>query len=199
MTTEVTQILKQLADGDKNAADALLPYVYEQLRSVARRRMNAERSDHTLQATALVHEAYARLVGNEELTWDSRGHFFIAAAEAMRRILIEHARSNAREKRGGRQRRRLSLSIADVADLAATEKPEEIIALDDAIRRLQLQRPRVARIVELRFFAGLTVDETAQTLGVSPRTVDLDWAFARAWLYKELTDDAGTAEHCDDE
>ena len=199
MTTEVTQILKQLADGDKNAADALLPHVYEQLRRIARRRMNAERPDHTLQATALVHEAYARLVGNEELTWDSRGHFFIAAAEAMRRILIEHARSNARKKRGGPQRRRLSLSIADVADLAATEKPEEIIALDDALRRLQLQRPRVARIVELLFFAGLTVDETAQTLGVSPRTVDLDWAFARAWLYKELTDDAGTAERCDDE
>jgi len=124
MTTEVTQILKQLADGDENAADALLPHVYEQLRRIAHRRMNAERSDHTLQATALVHEAYARLVGNEELTWDSRGHFFIAAAEAMRRILIEHARSNAREKRGGPQRRRLSLSIADVADLAATEKPE---------------------------------------------------------------------------
>ena len=198
MTTEVTQILKQLAHGDKNAADALLPHVYEQLRSIARRRMNLERPDHTLQATALVHEAYARLVGNEELTWDSRGHFFIAAAEAMRRILIEHARSNARQKRGGPQRQRLSLSIADVADLAATEKPDQIIALDDALRRLQLQRPRVARIVELRFFAGLTVDETARTLGVSPRTVDLDWAFARAWLYKELTDDAGTAEPRDD-
>lgn len=198
MATEVTQILKQLADGDENAADALLPHVYEQLRSIARRRMNAERPDHTLQATALVHEAYARLVGNEELNWDSRGHFFIAAAEAMRRILIEHARSNMRQKRGGPQRRPLSLSIADVADLAATEKSDQIIALDDALRRLQLQRPRVARIVELRFFAGLTVDETAHTLGVSPRTVDLDWAFARAWLYKELTDGAGTTEPRDD-
>lgn len=198
MATEVTQILKQLADGDEKAAAALLPHVYEQLRRIARRRMNAERPDHTLQATALVHEAYARLVGNEELNWDSRGHFFIAAAEAMRRILIEHARSNTRQKRGGPQRRPLSLSIADVADLAATEKSDQIIALDDALRRLQLQRPRVARIVELRFFAGLTVDETAHTLGVSPRTVDLDWAFARAWLYKELTDGAGTTEPRDD-
>jgi RNA polymerase sigma factor (TIGR02999 family) len=184
MTTEVTQILQQLADGDKHAADALLPHVYEQLRHIARRRMNAERPDHTLQATALVHEAYARLVGNEELTWDGRGHFFAAAAEAMRRILIEHARGRERVKRGGPKRVHLPISVVD---LAATENPEEILSVDEAICRLSKQDPRMGEVVRLRFFAGLTEKETAEVLGVTDRTVRRDWTLARAWLQRELT------------
>lgn len=180
-------MLSRAAAGDPEAADDLLPLVYEQLRAIAQRRMASERHGHTLQATALVHEAYARLVGNDELQWDSRGHFFVAAAEAMRRILVEHARAKSRLKRGGPAQHRLALDIADVADLAGEEKSEEIIALDEALRRLSQQRPRVAQIVRLRFFAGLTVDETARALDVSPRTVDLDWAFARAWLYRDLS------------
>ncbi len=146
-------------------------------------------------ATALLDEVfardtYARLVANAELAWDSRGHFFTAAAEAMRRILIEHARARAREKRGGPDQRHLTLDIGEVADLAQEENTEQIIALDEALRRLESQKPRVARVVHLRFYAGLSVDETARSLGVSARTVDLDWAFARAWLYKELVDAA---------
>ena len=133
-----------------------------------------------------------------ELAWDSRGHFFTAAAEAMRRILIEHARARAREKRGGADQRLLTLDIGEVADLAQEEKNEQIIALDEALRRLESQRPRVARVVHLRFYAGLSVDETARTLGVSARTVDLDWAFARAWLYRELADAANQPGRTDE-
>ncbi len=185
---EVTRLLQSADSVGPENAGQLLTLVYDQLRKIAQQRMNEERVGHTLQATALVHEAYARLVANAELTWDSRGHFFTAAAEAMRRILIEHARARARQKRGGPAQRRLTLDIGDVADLAREENSEQIIALDDALRRLESQRPRVAQVVHLRFYAGLSVDETARILGVSARTVDLDWAFARAWLYKELAD-----------
>jgi len=183
-----TGLIVQAGAGDAAAAGALLPLVYEQLRQIARARMRDERAGHTLDATALVHEAYARLVGNRELAWASRGHFFAAAAEAMRRILIEHARARRREKRGG-DRRRLALDIDSVVGLATDEKLEEIVALDEALRRLEEQRPRAARVVQLRFYAGLSVDDTAAALGISPRTVDLDWAFARAWLYRELRRD----------
>jgi RNA polymerase sigma factor (TIGR02999 family) len=182
--TNVTQILKQAAQGDGRAADALLPLVYEQLRAIARQRMRDERPDHTLQATALVHEAYARLVGNEELTWDGRGHFFAAATEAMRRILIEHARSRERVKRGGAKRVHLPISVVD---LATTENPEEILSVDEAICRLSKQDPRMGEVVRLRFFAGLTEKETAEILGVTDRTVRRDWTLARAWLQRELT------------
>ena len=183
---EVTRLLQAAGNPDPANAEQLLTLVYGQLRKIAQQRMSEERAGHTLQATALVHEAYARLVANAELTWDSRGHFFTAAARAMRRILIEHARARAREKRGGPDQRRLTLDIGEVADLAQGEKIEQILALDEALRRLEAQRPRVARVVHLRFYAGLSVDETARTLGVSTRTVNSDWAFARAWLYKEL-------------
>jgi len=198
----VTRILGEISAGRTGAADELLPLVYEQLRAIAQHRMNSERGggrgggDHTLQATALVHEAYLKLVGNADIHWNGRGHFFAAAAEAMRRILVDHARARLRAKRGGPgcgpgggaggERRRLDLSIAEVADLARGENPQEIVALDDAIRRLQIEEQRAADIVRLRFSAGLTVDETAAALGVSPRTVDLDWSFARAWLYRAL-------------
>lgn len=186
---QVTQLVQAAREGDATAASALLPLIYQQLRAIAQQRMVGERKDHTLQATALVHEAYARLVGNGELRWDSRSHFFVAAAEAMRRILIDHARARLAEKRGGRaesQRERLDLAIADVADLAAEKNPEEILALDKAFLRLGDQEPRAAEVVRLRFYAGLSVDETAAALGVSPRTVDLDWSYARAWLFRAL-------------
>ena len=196
---DVTQILSKIESGDQHASNELLPLVYDELRKLATARMADERAGQTLQATALVHEAYARLIANAGLSWDSRGHFFTAAAEAMRRILIEHARARAREKRGGPDRRRLTLDIGEVADLAQEEKTDQIIALDEAVRRLESQRPRVARVVHLRFYAGLSVDETARTLGVSARTVDLDWAFARAWLYKELVDAATTRGKADEQ
>jgi RNA polymerase sigma factor (TIGR02999 family) len=189
--TDMTRILRAAGEGDSDAASALLPLVYEQLRAIARQRMAGERQGgraHTLQATALVHEAYARLVGSpsNEPKWDSKAHFFVAAAEAMRRILIEHARAKLAEKRGGSDRRRLDLAIADVADLAAEHNAEEILALDEAFVRLQEQEPRAAEVVRLRFYAGLSVDEAAAALGVSPRTVELDWSYARAWLFRAL-------------
>lgn len=152
--------------------------------------MRGERRDHTLQATALVHEAYMKLVGpdaaGDGIQWSSRAAFFSAAAEAMRRILLDHARARMTKKRGGPERRRLDFAIGDVADLAGRENPEEILALDAAIARLQQQEPRAAEVVRLRFYAGLSVDETATALGVSPRTVDLDWSFARAWLFRAM-------------
>jgi len=186
----ITQALDRAAAGEPRAAEELLPLVYDQLRRIAQRRMNDERAGHTLQATALVHEAYARLVGNRELAWDGRGHFFVAAAEAMRRILVEHARARARLKKGGPGQRRLTLDFEGLADLAADpEKDLEILALDEALRRLETERPRTAGVIQLRFYAGLSVDETAEALDVSPRTVDSEWAFARAWLFKELRAD----------
>ena len=188
MTAAVTKILKQVADGDAHAADALLPLVYEQLRAIARQRMRAERPDHTLQATALVHEAYARLVGSDEIAWDSRGHFFIAAAEAMRRILVEHGRARARQKRGGpaADRRRVPLSVVD---LAQSENLEEILILDEALCRLSKMSPEMADVVHLRFFAGLSIEETAKALAISTPTVKRRWTWARAWLYREMKDE----------
>jgi len=160
----------------------LFPVVYAELRAAARAHLRHERSDHTLQATALVHEAYMRLLGGAYPVWNDRQHFFRAAAEAMRRILVEHARRRARVKRGGNPVR---VSLGDV-DSATQYDPEEILALDDAIRRLEDQDPTLADVVRLRFFAGLSVEETARMLDVSERTVKREWAFARAWLYEAL-------------
>ncbi|MFI5380373.1 MAG: ECF-type sigma factor [Tepidisphaerales bacterium] len=179
---EVTQILSALKPGNACTTDRLLPLVYEELRKLANQRMAQERGDHTLQATALVHEAYVRLVGDDACGWANRAHFFAAAAEAMRRILIEHARAKDGPRRGGGLRK-LPL---DVVDLATAEDPEEIMALDDAISRLEKQDADAARVVRLRFYAGLSVDETAETLGISPRTVKREWAFARAFLFRHL-------------
>lgn len=187
---DLTQLLGRIADGDADATDELLPLVYDQLRTIASARMAGERRDHTLQATALVHEAYARMMGNGNDAWANRRHFYFAAAEAMRRILIEHARARSRLKRGGPGAKRRSLDFSAVADLAGEDKSEEILALDEALHRLKEQRPRAAEVVTLRFFGGLTVEETADMLAVSARTVDLDWAFARAWLFRALADDA---------
>ena len=183
----LTVLLQRVAQGDQLAANELLPLVYEQLRAMARVRMSRERADHTLQATALVHEAYARMLSPGDGSFENRRHFFFAAAEAMRRILIDHARSRNAKKRGGTDRQRVRLDISAIADLAEDGKTFEIIALDEALRRMETQRPRVAQVVILRFYGGMSVDETAEMLGVSSRTVDLDWAFARAWLYRELS------------
>jgi RNA polymerase sigma factor (TIGR02999 family) len=181
---EVTRILKEAGDGNPRASSALLPLVYEELRKLAAVRMCGEREDHTLQATALVHEAYLRLVGGDDLQWANRAHFFAAAAEAMRRILIEHARARLGPRRGGS----LGKLPIDVVDLASTDDPEQILALDEAISRLEKEDADAARVVRLRFYAGLGIDETAQALGTSASTVKREWSFARAFLFRVLKD-----------
>jgi RNA polymerase sigma factor (TIGR02999 family) len=178
----ITNLLNEASTGDQKAASELLPLVYRELHSAACRRMASERAEHTLQATALVHEAYLRLVGAQQTTWKGKGQFCLAAAEAMRRILIEHARKRGRVKRGGNYKR-VSL---DIEVLAREAQPEEIEALDDAICHLEKKDPRMGEIVRLRFFVGLSVDETAAALGLSDRTVRREWALARAWLSREL-------------
>jgi RNA polymerase sigma factor (TIGR02999 family) len=186
---EVTRILGELRGGRGHATKDLLPLVYQQLRAIAQQNMNDERPSHTLEATALVHEAYLRLVGDQELGWDSRGHFFTAAAEAMRRILIEHARAKHRIKRGGggeAPRQRVPLTGLD---LAREDDLEEILAVDDAFRRLEVEEPAAAHVVRLRFYAGLSVAETAAALGISERSVAREWSFARAWLADALGDE----------
>jgi len=184
---DLTVLLQEAAAGNGDAAERLLPLIYEQLRAIAQQRMSGERSGHTLQATALVHEVYLKLMGNGDAEWASRAHFFHAAAQAMRRILIEHARQRGRLKRGGEFKRQ---SLERV-DLAVEEDPGAILALDAAICRLEEKDERAARIVKLRFFAGLSIEETAEAVGLSPRTVKREWTYARAWLYRELCDGEG--------
>ena len=189
-STDITRILERVTSGEPRAANELLPLVYDQLRAAAQKQMAQERGDHTLQATALVHEAYLRLVGPQDIPWENRAHFYVAAAEAMRRVLIEHARKRGRVKRGGGQRK-IPLSGAELAE---DPNLEEIMSVDAAIRRLEERDGRMARIVRLRFFAGLGVGETAAALGLSDRTVRREWALARAWLHRELTGGAGRDE-----
>jgi RNA polymerase sigma factor (TIGR02999 family) len=180
---EVTRILSAIEQGDPQAAAQLLPLVYAELRQLAAQRMAQENPGQTLQATALVHEAYVRLAGAEPgRQWRSRGHFFAAAAEAMRRILIDNARRKQRQKRGG-DRVRQDL---DVVDLAAPESPEDLVALDEALTKLAAADRAAADVVRLRFFAGLPIPEVAEVLGISPRTADRLWAYARAWLHQEI-------------
>lgn len=191
----ISRELRAAASGDPAAFGRLLPLVYEELRAIAHARMRGERKDHTLQATDLVHEACIRLMRDAGTDWQGRGHFFAAAAEAMRRILIEHARARGRAKRGGdeqgRPPRKLTLTLAGIADLAAEVDPDEIVALDETIQRLEARDARAGQVVRLRFYAGLSIEETAEALGVAPRTVKRDWTFARAWLYRELGDEGG--------
>jgi len=170
----------QIPPDPQNASD-LLPLVYDELRSLARRRMAQEDAGHTLQATALVHEAFMRLGPSGQFA--SRAHFFRAAALAMRNILIEYARSKSRLKRGGPEARRLPINVLD---LAALPDSDEILALDEAISRLEEEMPLAASVVRLRFYAGLTVEETAETLEISPRSVNREWTYARAWLFSVL-------------
>jgi len=182
---DVTEILAGMRGASRQAAmERLLPLVYDELRALARAQLRHERPDHTLQATALVHEAYLRLLGGVQPPWNDRRHFFRAAAEAMRRILIEHARKRGRARRGGK---RVRVELSD-ADLAGEQDLDQLLALDDAFRRLEAQDPEAADVVRLRFFAGLSVEETALATGRSERTVKREWAFARAWLYDALRD-----------
>jgi RNA polymerase sigma factor (TIGR02999 family) len=195
---EVTRILSAIEQGDPSAASQLLPLVYDELRQLAAQKLAQEKPGQTLQATALVHEAYLRLVmpasgsGDrpEEQRWDGRRHFFAAAAEAMRRILVNRARDRGRLKRGG-GRRRLHL---DDSDLSVAEPPDELLILNDALDKLAQEDRDCAELVKLRFFAGLTLDEAARTLGVVRRTADRYWAFARSWLYAALRKSEEAAE-----
>src|SRR3954465_4512713 len=189
--SDVTRILSAIEAGDPHAAGQLLPLVYEELRQLAAQKLASEKPGQTLQATALVHEAYLRLVdGQQAQNWSSRGHFFAAAAEAMRRILINRARDRGRLKRGGGWRR-LHL---DHVDLSLAEPPDEFLLLNDALDKLAEEDPACAELVKLRFFAGLTLDEAAKTLGVVRRTADRYWAFARSWLYAALRKGEEAAE-----
>ena len=185
--SDVTHILSQIESGDPSAAEKLLPLVYEELRKLAAARLAQERPGQTLQATALVHEAYVRLVGSDEgeRSWNSRGHFFGAAAEAMRRILLNRARDKGRLKRGG-QRHRLDL---EHVELAVDMPHEDLLALDESIERLARESCECAKVVKLRFFAGLSIDETATALGISASTAKRHWAYARAWLFDALKPD----------
>jgi RNA polymerase sigma factor (TIGR02999 family) len=181
--SEVTRILSAIEEGNPHAAEELLPLVYNELRLLATQRLAQEKPGQTLQATALVHEAYLRLVDDAKVRrWNSRGHFFAAAAEAMRRILINRARDKGRQKRG-RGRRRLDLQ--DISD-AAHACPDDLLDLNDALERLAAIQPACAELVKLRFFAGLTLEDTAAALGLPRRTADRQWAFARAWLFDAL-------------
>ncbi len=180
---DVTQILKRIDQGDPEATDQLLPLVYDELRRLAAQKMAQEKPDQTLQATALVHEAYVRLIDTDNIPrWDNRGHFFAAAAEAMRRILIERARRKSSLKQGGKLTRR----ALDPDQIGDPERADELLALDEALERLHEVDPAVSQLVHLRYFAGLTVPQAAYALGISPRTADNYWAYAKAWLIEEL-------------
>ena len=186
--SEVTRILAAVEQGDPNAASQLLPLVYDELRKLAAHRLAHQTPGQTLQPTALVHEAYLRLVGDpEDSGWDNRGHFFAAAAEAMRRILVENARRKGRRKRGGDLARR---DLDDALEAAGPELREDLLALDEALTRLASADPQAAQLVQLRYFAGLSIPEAAGALGISPRTADRLWAFARVWLLRELGGDS---------
>jgi RNA polymerase sigma factor (TIGR02999 family) len=179
----VTRILSAIEAGDLHAADQLLPLVYDELRKLAAQKLAQERPGQTLQATALVHEAYLRLVEVEKTQhWNSRGHFFAVAAEAMRRILVENARKKGRGKHGG-GRQRVDL---DAAQIAMEMPADHLLALDEALTRLAERDPETAQLVKLHCFAGLSINQAAQTLGISSRTAYRDWAFAQAWLYREI-------------
>jgi RNA polymerase sigma factor (TIGR02999 family) len=185
---DVTRILSAIEQGDPQAAGQLLPLVYDELRRLAAQKLAGEAPGHTLQATALVHEAYLRLVGPEDNPlWESRGHFFAAAAEAMRRILVESARRRGRQKRGG-GRPRVDLLEAD---LTVDDPPDEMLAVDDALERLEAEDPQAAELVKLRYFAGLSVEEAAQALGMSRATAYRHWSYARAWVRCEVLGDSG--------
>ena len=185
---DVTQVLQAIEQGDPHAAEQLLPLVYDELRKLAAQKLAQEKPGQTLQATALVHEAYLRLVASRDASasgdqhWNSRAHFFAAAAQAMRRILIENARHKSRLKHGG-DRQRLDFEVVDVA---VDMPPEQMLVLDEVLSRLAERDPQAARVVELHCFAGLSIDQAAEALGISSRTAYRDWEFARAWLFREI-------------
>lgn len=186
---EVTQLLADWSRGDAAALDRLMPLVYEELRSLARHYLRRERAGHTLQTTALVNEAYLRLVGKPGAHWQNRAHFFAVSAQVMRHILVDHARGHARAKRGGALTR---LSLDGAAEMSP-ERAGELLALDEALRALEEVDARRSRVVELRYFGGLSIEETAEVLQVKPITVSRDWRWAKAWLYRALTEQEATS------
>jgi len=183
---EVTQLLIDWSRGDQAALDSLMPLVYEELRRLARRYMRRERVGHTLQTTALINEAYLRLIEQQQVQWHNRAHFFAISAQLMRRILVDHARSHTRAKRGGGM---LKISL-DEAVVPSPKRAAELVALDDALQTLATVDLRKSQVVELRFFGGLSVEETAEVLKVTPMTVTRDWKTAKAWLHREMSNEA---------
>ena len=181
----ITRMLKDWSvGGSREALDQLLPYVYDELHRQASRYLRRERSDHTLQTTALIHEAYLKLIDQREVEWQNRAHFFAVAAQAMRRILVDYARTRKREKRGGDD---VKLQLDEAVNVSGGEKSIDLVALDEALTRLSKFDERQARVVELRYFSGMTEEETAEVLGTSPATVRRDWNMAKAWLHSQLT------------
>jgi len=178
----VTELLVRWREGDRAALDALMPLVYDELRRLAQHYLRRERADHTLKSTALVHEAYVRLIGQDTPAWQSRAHFFGIAARLMRQILVEHARTRHAAKRGGHA---FKLTLEDISAVAQPANVD-LVALDDALKKLSTQDARQSRIVELRFFAGLTIEDAAEVLDISPATVTREWTIARAWLFREI-------------
>jgi len=183
--TDVTQLLVAWGDGDAAALDELMPLVYEELRRLAQQYMSRERADHTLQTSALVNEAYLRLIDQKDVHWQNRAHFFGIAAQMMRRILVDYARQRRYAKRGG-DARQVPL---DEAMIVSEERTAEVVALDDALKSLAEIDPRKSQIVEMRFFGGLSIEETAEVLKVSPGTIMREWTLAKAWLRREMTSD----------
>ncbi len=183
---DATLLMVAAADGDQAAADRLLPLVFDQLRSAARRQLAGERPGHTLSATALVHEAYLKLAGPREVPWAGRSHFYAAAAEAMQRILVDHARAKAAHIRGGPEARRAALNLASLPDPNSETESSGFLILHDAITRLGSVDGEAAAVVRLRYFAGLTIDQTAAAMGISAPTVKRTWAFARGWLREAI-------------
>jgi len=181
---DLTRLLANWSKGDESALDQLMPLVHGELRRIARRQISQERAGHTLQATALVNEAYLKLAGESSFEWHDRAHFFAVCAQVMRHILIDHARARARDKRGGGA---IQVSLNDVAVVDAGPA-EDVVALDEALTELETLDPQKGRIVELRYFGGLTIEETAEVLGVSPRTVRREWRRAKAWLYRMISE-----------
>jgi RNA polymerase sigma factor (TIGR02999 family) len=179
---DVTQILQEVSGGDKDAPARLMPLVYDELRRLADHYLRQERPDHTLQPTALVHEAYLKLIDQTRVDWQNRAHFFGVAAQLMRRILVDHARRHRASKRGGFQQK---LTLDEAVDYSQP-RDLDLVALDDALNALAQMDARQSQIVELRFFGGLTIEETAEALGVSPATVKVDWSMAKAWLRREI-------------
>lgn len=183
-TADVTTILNRVANGDPDAASQLVPLVYEELRKLARSCLRRERADHTLQSTALVHEAYLRLAGERNSNWESRAQFFAVAANAMRHILVDYARAQIRKKRGGKQQR----VPMDAECISTPNRSEELLAIHESLARLEQLDYRQAKVVELRYFGGLTFEEVSEVLGISSRTVKREWNVARAWLFGQLKD-----------
>ena len=186
---EVTALLSSWRAGDRTALEKLIPIVYGDLRRIAARYMRSEQEGHTLQTTALVHEAYLRLIRDRDRTWENRAHFFGVAAQIMRNLLVDHARAAARGKRGGGA---VEIRLSDAAEALSTVDPEDLLALDDALRRLAEIDPRASQVVELRYFVGLTYEEIAEVVGASEKTVKRDWDTAKAWLRAELRGRKGT-------